>query len=145
MQNNNSSSEYVNRDSDTESYNDLRKERRRWRVECRAARCRLPFHGMLGGSILLLLGILLLLNQAGSLSGDTWWQTLLIGMGGLFIINGLICYRLPILRFSSYGKFVAGTVLILIGTLSILGFSQWWPIVLIVIGVAMLLRFLWYK
>jgi hypothetical protein len=72
-------------------------------------------------------GVLLLLNQTGSLTGDTWWQTLFLGMGVIFVISGLVYYKNPAYRYGSYGKFITGTVLILVGTLFVLGLTQWCP------------------
>jgi hypothetical protein len=147
MQNNNpgNASTAQNPDADTPAYRDWREERREWRRERREARYRFPFRGLFGGLTLILLGTLFLLHQQGTISGGDWWQYLLIGLGGIFIINGLAHYWTPSYRWGSYGRFVAGIVLILIGTLFMLGFSQWWPLVLIVVGVALLLRFAWWR
>lgn len=127
------------------TYRDWREERREWRREMRESRHRFPYHGLFWGLTLILLGTLFLLNQAGWISSDTWWQSLLIGLGVISIINGLAHYHNPAYRWGSYGKFVAGTVLILVGALFLIGFSQWWPIVLVVAGVALLLRFFWCR
>ncbi len=45
----------TSQDSGVHTYTDWREERRKWRMERREARHRFPFHGMLGGSILVLL------------------------------------------------------------------------------------------
>lgn len=120
---------------------DWHEERRAWRQERREARYRYPFHGLFLGLTLVLLGVLFGMNQAGWLTGGAWWQSLLIGLGVISIINGVVHYRHPDYRWGSYGKFIAGIILILIGTLFLVGFSQWWPVVLVVAGVAVLLRF----
>lgn len=133
-------------------YDDWREERRRWREkrhawreEMRENKYRWPFHGMFVGLCLLLLGVLLLLNVTGAITGDTWWQSLLIGLGVIWIINGIVRYNHPVFHWGAYGKVVCGVILVLIGALLMAGFSQWWPVVLIVAGVAFLTRFLWHR
>ncbi len=125
-----------------------RPEQRDWREECceirkewRATHHRFPFHGLFCGLTLVLLGTLFLLDQTGRISGDTWWQSFLIGLGVILIIDGLAHYLNPAFRRGSYGKFVFGLILVLTGMIFLLGFSEWWPVILIAAGVAMLLRF----
>jgi hypothetical protein len=124
---------------------DWREMRREWREGRREARRRFPFRGLFAGLTLVLLGVLFLLNQEGTITGDTWWQVLLIGLGVISIIDGMAHYHYPGYRWGSYGKFVCGGVLILIGVLFLVGFSQWWPLALIMAGVALLLRFFWRR
>ncbi|MGD0794187.1 MAG: DUF5668 domain-containing protein [Dehalococcoidales bacterium] len=145
MQNNdlNNASAAENPGAQGPSYRDWREERREWRRAWKEERRRLPCHGLFWGLGLLLLGVLLLLNQAGWVSGDTWWQSLLIGLGAISVVNGVAHYRSPAYRWGSYGKFVFGAILILVGVLLMLGISQWWPAVLIVAGIALLGRFFW--
>lgn len=127
----------------TPAYRDWREKRRAWRRERREAGRAFPHYGLFWGLSLILAGVLFLVHQAGWLAGDTWWQSLLIGLGVISIINGVAHYRSPAYRWGSYGKFVFGIVLILIGALLMLGVSQWWPVVLIVAGIALLGRFWW--
>lgn len=134
-----------NHGAERPAYRDWREERREWRRERREARYRFPFRGLFAGLTLILLGALFLLQQAGWVSDGSWWQYLLIGLGFIFIINGMAHYLIPDYRWGSYGRFIAGIVLILVGALFMLGFSQWWPLVLIVAGVALLLGFSWRR
>jgi hypothetical protein len=134
-----------NPNTDKSIHGDWREERRARRQEWRENRHRFPFHGLFPGLTLVLLGTLFLLNQTGLVVGDRWWQSLLIGLGGIFIIDGLVHYVNRAYRHGSYGKFIVGLVLISIGTLFIIGLGQWWSIALIGAGVALLLRFLWRR
>ena len=124
---------------------DWREMRRQEREERREFRHRWPFHGFFTGTILVLLGVLFLLNQTGTISGDTWWQALLIGLGVIFIADGVARNFYPGYRWGSFSKVVCGIVLISIGVIFLIGFSSWWPIVLIVAGGAFLLRFFWRR
>jgi hypothetical protein len=125
------------------TYRDWREERRAWRREWREHRHGFPCYGLFWGLGLLLLGIMVLLNQTGVVTGDTWWQSLLIGLGAISIVNGLVHYANPAYRWGAYSKFVLGIILILIGALLMVGFAHWWPVVLIVGGITLLARFFW--
>ena len=142
---NNESGNAQNPGAQEDAHKDWRDERREWRRARREARHEFPFHGLFPGLILVLLGTIFLLNQVGWISGDTWWQSLLIGLGVIWIVNGLTHYHYPAYRWGSYGKFVTGIIFIAVGTLFIIGFSQWWPLVLIGAGIAVLLRFFWRR
>jgi uncharacterized membrane protein HdeD (DUF308 family) len=124
---------------------DWREERRAWRREMKEHRHQFPFRGLFWGLVLVLLGTLFLLNQTGAITGDAWWQSLLVGLGAIMIINGITHYYSPGYRWGSYGKFLAGIVLIIVGALFLIGVSEWWSVVLIVAGIAFLLRFIWRR
>ncbi len=128
-------------DSSSSEDKDWREQRREWREQRREARRRDPFRGLFWGLLLILIGLLFLANQQGWIAGDTWWQYLLIGLGAIFIINGLVHYWNPSNRRFGYGQFIPGIVLLLVGLAFIFNFGQWWPIVLIGVGVAILLGF----
>jgi hypothetical protein len=102
-----------------------------------------PFHGLFGGMVLILLGGLFLANQQGWMNGDVWWQWLLIGLGAIFIINGLVKNTVPEYHHRSRGKFVTGGVLIALGIMFLLGVGAWWPLILIGAGVALLSGAFW--
>ncbi len=97
-----------------------------------------PYHGLFWGLLLILLGVLFFASQQGWIFGDEWWQYFLIGLGSIFIIDALVRYVSPAYRHGIFGKFVAGTVLIVVGVAFVLGFSQWWPLALIAAGVVIL-------
>ena len=131
--------------TESTTHGDWREARRAWREDMRQSRRRFRFHGMGFALTILLLGVLFLLNQLGVVNGDRWWQSLLIGLGGISIIDGVVRFVNPEYRWRSYGRFVAGLVLITVGTLFIVGLGQWWSLALIVAGVALLLRFFWRR
>jgi hypothetical protein len=123
-----------------------REERRKWRHEHREHRRHMwPFHGLFCGLTLVLFGVLFLLNQTGAVVGDAWWQWLLIGLGSISIIDGLARWFSPGHRWGIFGKFLGGVVMILVGSLFMAGFGQWWPVIIIVAGVAVMSRVFWYR
>ena len=94
-----------------------------------------PYSGIFGGLILILLGILFLLATMDVLSWADWWAYFLVGLGGIFIIEFIVRSVTPAYRQQHRGKLVVGTVLIMIGGAHILGMVNWWPLILIAIGI----------
>jgi hypothetical protein len=121
---------------------DWYEERLEYRRRRHEARRRYPFHGLFPGMILILIGVFVMLDQFGIVTGDTWWQSFLIGLGSIFIISGLLRYRNTDYRWTSCGKFTTGSILIALGALFLLGISQWWPLVLIAVGFSCIVGFI---
>jgi hypothetical protein len=100
-----------------------------------------PLRGLFWGLLLIMLGLIFLAWQQNWLSDDNWWQYLLVGLGTVFIIDGLAHYWNPVYRNYGFGRFIPGIILICVGLAFIFNFSQWWPIILIAVGVILLLSF----
>jgi hypothetical protein len=84
------------------------------------------FHPKLtGGLILILLGILFLLAEMERISWADWWAYFLAGLGGIF-------------RSGISGRLIAGLILVIIGGSYLIGFTEWWPLILIAVGVVIL-------
>ena len=122
-----------------------REERWKWRQDRRKARHHWPLHGLFCGLTLILLGVLFLLNQTGAITGDTWWQSFLIGLGGIFIVDGIARYFYPGFPWGVFGKIITGVILVLVGTFLMIGMSEWWPVILIVAGALVMSRFFWRR
>jgi hypothetical protein len=117
---------------------DSRDRRCYYRVCRRESRRKDPWRGLFGGLLLIMLGIVFLLHQGGWLSGHLLWPSLAIAVGLVFIISGLARYLNPENHHHHYGKFIAGAVLILVGIFGLIGWSNWWPLILIAAGVIIL-------
>ncbi|HSW58578.1 MAG TPA: hypothetical protein VLH15_09260, partial [Dehalococcoidales bacterium] len=88
---------------------------------------------------------LLFFTTRGTISWSIWWQYLLIGLGGIFLIDGFLHLLNPSIRYRGWGKFFPGIILVLVGTAFLIGFSEWWPLILVGIGVAILLGMLFKR
>jgi len=96
--------------------------------------------GLTGGLVLILLGALFLLVQADrfGLTWANWWTYFLVGLGAILILTGLFGFRdRP--GESLRGRFIGGLVLIIVGAVNILGVTTWWPAILVVIGLALVI------
>jgi hypothetical protein len=127
-------------DSNSKNYSpkDWREARCEWRRERREARQRSPYRGLIPGLILIMIGTLTLATQQEWISAGTLWEYLVIGIGFILIISGLINFRNPYYPYGMLWRIIPGSALIVTGVLSIFGFSQLWPLILIVAGIVIL-------
>ena len=95
--------------------------------------------GIGAGVFLLLLGILLFLANQGTLAWDKWWQFLIIGIGIIFLIDSLIRYQKDSAREIRIGRLIAAIILIGVGIAFLVGNATWWPLVIILVGVAVII------
>ncbi len=133
---------------------DWREQRRLWRAERRAERYEKYEKGekhaekvekgrgggvmgpIIGGSILIWLGVTFYLEQIGYLPSADWWAYFLAGIGAIIIIQGLIGYAMY--RVPYIGSFIGGAIILLIGLAFVSNLGNIWPLILVVIGVALL-------
>lgn len=102
-----------------------------------------PLSGVTGGLILILLGALFLLATLDYIRWSEWWAYFLIGLGAILIIEVIIRSTSPSYRQDITGKLIGGVVLIVIGGAFVFGMSNWWPLILIAVGVGLLFSSLW--
>jgi hypothetical protein len=142
MNNNNSVNGPANDSSSHESQGmDWRERRYEWRRQMREERRQDPMRGLFFGLLLILGGGLFLAEQMNGITGDMVWKYFMVGLGSIFIIDGLVHHNHPEFLHFVYGKFVAGSVLMAIGLLFIFNYAAvWWPVVLIVAGCAFIGR-----
>ena len=96
--------------------------------------------GLTGGLVLILLGGLFLLVQADryGLTWANWWTYFLVGLGAILILTGLLGLRERPGE-SLRSRFIGGLVLIAIGGVNILGVTEWWPAILVAVGLALVI------
>jgi hypothetical protein len=97
--------------------------------------------GLLPGLILVVLGILFMLSHYGYLEGE-WWQYFIVGLGVIFIIESWVQHRFITSTRVRVGRIVAGILLIVGGLLFLFDPNKWWPIILIVVGIILIIRFI---
>jgi hypothetical protein len=99
-----------------------------------------PISGVFFGLILVLLGVVFFLAAQDWISWGDWWKYFIIGLGVIFLIEVLVRYTRPAYRRPISGRLIAGLVLICIGAAFIGGIGDWWPLILIIVGLAILLN-----
>jgi len=92
-----------------------------------------------GGLILIWLGISFYLVQAQYIGWNELWPYLLVGIGVILIAQAAVRYSTVHLRGPVMGPLIGGLVMLIIGLAGIVGIKDWWPFVLIAIGVAVIL------
>ncbi len=92
---------------------------------------------VVGGSILVWLGISLYLSQVNTIPGADWWAYFLSGLGVILILQGIV--RRTRSGHPLTGSILGGAILLVIGLTSILGVRGFWPLILVVIGAAVIL------
>ena len=101
-----------------------------------------PISGLVFGLIVVLLGVVFFLSAQDWISWGDWWKYFIIGLGVIFLIEVLVRYTRPAYRRPIFGRLIAGLILICVGLAFIGGFGEWWPLILIVVGLAILLNVL---
>ena len=104
-----------------------------------------PISGIAFGLIVLALGVVLTLAARNVISWADWWKYFLIGIGVAFLIEVSIRRLKPAYRRPMFGRFVAGLVLICLGVALVGGFGTWWPLIIVAIAVAILVRLLLFR
>jgi hypothetical protein len=99
-----------------------------------------PLSGMTGGLILILLGILFFMAQLDYIHWSNWWAYFLIGLGAIFILESVIRIFYPQYGRRVTGKLIAGAILIVIGAANVFGMVIWWPLILIVVGIFIIIN-----
>jgi PAS domain S-box-containing protein len=114
-----------------------RKDRRRTQRDFyRQRKPRDPLRGLFWGLLFVLLGVLLFASQSDWLNGSVWWEVFATGLGAIFIIDALVHYWNPSSRSYTLGRLIPGLIFLCIGLAFLFGFTQWWPLALVAIGVS---------
>jgi hypothetical protein len=97
------------------------------------------------GILFILVGLLIFADNQGWMSEGSGWLYFAIGLGGIFIIGFLVRYFAnPSRRWGGFGGLVAGIALVYTGIVFLYGFGNWWPLVLIPVGIGFLVKGIWH-
>ena len=103
-----------------------------------------PVSGLFFGLILVLLGVVFFLSTQDWISRDDWWKYFITGLGIIFLIEVLVRYTRPAYRRPVFGRVIAGLILICVGLAFIGGLGNWWPLILIIVGLVIVFNF-WFR
>jgi PAS domain S-box-containing protein len=104
----------------------------------RRMRKKSPLKPVFWGLLLILIAILLYLNKQNVIGIDNWWQFFIIGLGAVFLIQGLVYLASPQTRPFIWGRLIPGLILLFLGLSFVLGMSVWWPLALVAVGLVIL-------
>lgn len=93
------------------------------------------------GLIIIWLGISLFLRRLDYFyfGNGEWWAYFLFGVGIIFLVEAVVrSIRVKYERLS-IGKTIAGIILIAIGAGNIYNLENWWPFILIVMGIIIII------
>ena len=97
--------------------------------------------GIFFGFIVIWLGVVLYLENREFFDlHASWVWYFLFGLGVIFLIEVVVRTLLPEYRFGMSGKLISAVVLMLLGAWKITGLGDWWPILLIIAGVVIILH-----
>lgn len=94
-----------------------------------------PLGRIFFGIIIIWLGISFFLMEQDFFYNGEWWSYFLLGLGIIFFAEALVRMSRPEYRRPYTGKIIAGAVLVAIGAGRIYNMENWWPLILIAIGV----------
>jgi len=92
-----------------------------------------------GGLIVLAIGLSFFLAANNVISWDKWWAYLLVFLGLVFIIEAVIRNKSFKDRLIG-GRFIAGIILLSIGFSFVLSLKNWWPLILIAVGLLIIIK-----
>lgn len=100
-----------------------------------------PLAGIFFGMFLIAIGGIYMVRQYLP-DPDMWWAWVLLAIGALFFIDALFHSMKPEWKRPILGKIFAGVIFVVIGIGSLMGIEEWWPLILIALGVVMLIYYM---
>jgi hypothetical protein len=95
------------------------------------------------GLLFILVGSLFFAQNKGWLHGEGW-SYFAIGLGAILVLGFIVRYFSDENnRWGAFGRLIVGLSLVYIGTASIYGFGEWWPLALIPIGIVCMVKAFW--
>jgi hypothetical protein len=115
------------------------KEEKNWDEKWR----RDPLSATVWATILIWAGTVLLVGNLGLLRGFEWmeaWPIVLIGAGGILLVEAAIRFLVPTYRRPITGTLILGLILVGAGLGDLFDTNLVWPLILIAFGLSILLR-----
>jgi hypothetical protein len=91
------------------------------------------------GLVIIWFGLSIFLHKIDYLIYGDWIDYLLVGIGILFYLHVILYLLWTHDNHLLTGKLIAGTILIALGGRDIYGIHEWWPLILIAMGVIVIL------
>ena len=93
----------------------------------------------MGGLILLWLGVTFILRQNYFITDSQWGSTFFIGLGLIVALRGVMFYVQKGSWVASSGLILGGLVITSIAIMSYWGLQDWWPFLVILLGLWLVL------
>lgn len=90
------------------------------------------------GIIIIWLGISFLLKTYHVIYSGDWWIYFIIGLGAILIAESIVRIFRSGNQQANTGKLIGGCVLIAIGLAGLFDIEDWWPLILVVVGIVVL-------
>jgi len=97
-------------------------------------------NGLTAGLVLVAVGVVMWLQVNHLLSHRDVLPTLLVALGGVLVADGAVRTMRPDESTNLWGRFIAGTALIVLGLIVLADAAAYWPLVLVAVGLALLLK-----
>jgi hypothetical protein len=102
------------------------------------------WNGIGWGLLIILAGVLMLSGNKGWVEEGAGWLYFIIGMGAIFIISFFVqFYGSRGNTANAFSNLAVGIGLAYIGTAFLYGFGDWWPLVFIPFGFAIIAKSIW--
>ncbi|MBT3283417.1 zinc ribbon domain-containing protein [Candidatus Bathyarchaeota archaeon] len=89
---------------------------------------------LIGGGIVIWLGVLLMLQNQGLLSGGDFGGFFMIGIGVILLLRGIAAYQQTDGHDGGFGYLAGGGIMMLIGAGIAFNIRDWWAFLIIGIG-----------
>ena len=101
-----------------------------------------PLGGVFFGLALIVIAGIYLLYQKKLLPGEEWWPWIIIGIGCILLLEALVRSTRAEYKRPTFGRALGGIILIVLGVGFVYGFEEYWPLIIIVIGVFFLIYYI---
>jgi PAS domain S-box-containing protein len=91
------------------------------------------------GLMLILWAVLIFLLGQKVLTPGSLWKAFIVGLGAILIIQSVSYILNPSYHYFVVGRLIPGVILVMAGLGFLVGFNVWWPFILILAGISVIL------